>query len=859
MTTPGNNTKPQSPVRQPVLLGLFAGTAVGAGYLLAAAPNVELMTLIIALCGGVLGTRPAIVAGALAAVIYSLGSPFGLPVPLLLAAQAVGLGSAGALGAFGGNRLLVCRFKGQRLMVLMWALLTGLGSTLIYDLLTNLAIIGAFELNAAVVLAGAVPFALVHIGGNMVIFATLMPLLLPRLAGLNRAALVGRSGALLLVFLLGAPVAGRAQEPAVADSMSVPAAAPADTAATGQSRREAVPAEEPADLPADLPKKELSGPAKAFGWQRPLWNPFASTALEWLDWYSNRVPVIDGGVGAPAVVLGEAGTSWNPLFTRDGIPVGTGHVMTDDPWLVPTEGLLVDELGHGPDGWGGSGGLVAMRTEDPDPGKAVSAYRGVKGKHESYFRAIHLLTPKAAWRAAFEFEESLDIEGYNFTEEPDENFAAASEFPFPGHSRVRQSRARLFRELTENDQLVVEYTNGRLTKDSLPVYGAEHLELWDDGLAATMQAGLGEWRLDTSLFWRNRDVKWGDRSSTAVTGVNSRKLETGREGMTLDLYRPSGAAERAIGLQLQGTSWYVDDTLTGDPWLSGFAGTGAGDGQTARATAHSHVVVGGTAARVRLGADWHSRAGVGPEASLSVGATGDRPWWALSGSYGGRAPRSDELLTPLRRDVAGRELVLLPNANLMREETVRLGLILQVRLLGLDLAADGSVSRLRDGITWQALPGETDKGSWRNDLEMESSRLTGTVMREGRFLGWGRLMLEGTWQHSDEKAGRATFLPPERYLRAHLKWENHFFQEDGILQLALFSTLQGEMADPWDVTRSAQLPSRTVHDLLVGFRLVGANLSLGIRNLTGERTRLTSGALSTGQEVDMRLHWAWVY
>ncbi len=67
------------------------------------------------------------------------------------------------------------------------------------------------------------------------------------------------------------------------------------------------------------------------------------------------------------------------------------------------------------------------------------------------------------------------------------------------------------------------------------------------------------------------------------------------------------------------------------------------------------------------------------------------------------------------------------------------------------------------------------------------------------------------------------------------------------------------MADPWDVTRTAQLPSRTVHDLLVGFRLVGAHLSLGFRNLTGELTRLTSGAMSTGQELDMRLHWAWVY
>jgi hypothetical protein len=142
---------------------------------------------------------------------------------------------------------------------------------------------------------------------------------------------------------------------------------------------------------------------------------------------------------------------------------------------------------------------------------------------------------------------------------------------------------------------------------------------------------------------------------------------------------------------------------------------------------------------------------------------------------------------------------------------------------------------------------------------MDAARLTGRLGREGRFLGWGRAMLEGTWQRFDEKMGRAGFLPPTRYLRLHLMWENHFFQEDGILQLALFSTRRSEMADPWDVTRAYRLPQGTVHDLVVGFRLVGANLSLAFRNLTGERIPLTAGALGPGQELDLRLHWEFRY
>ena len=57
------------------------------------------------------------------------------------------------------------------------------------------------------------------------------------------------------------------------------------------------------------------------------------------------------------------------------------------------------------------------------------------------------------------------------------------------------------------------------------------------------------------------------------------------------------------------------------------------------------------------------------------------------------------------------------------------------------------------------------------------------------------------------------------------------------------------------MTGTARLPARTNHDLLVGFRLVGAHLVVGLRNLTDQRQVLTSGALSPGMEMDMRLEW----
>ena len=95
--------------------------------------------------------------------------------------------------------------------------------------------------------------------------------------------------------------------------------------------------------------------------------------------------------------------------------------------------------------------------------------------------------------------------------------------------------------------------------------------------------------------------------------------------------------------------------------------------------------------------------------------------------------------------------------------------------------------QLTDGITWQAVVPAGDQGIWDNSLKLDAAKVTGSVGRQGRFLGWGRIMLEGTWQSFEEKAGTASFLPADKYLRLHLMWENHFFKEDGILQLALFT------------------------------------------------------------------------
>lgn len=369
-------------------------------------------------------------------------------------------------------------------------------------------------------------------------------------------------------------------------------------------------------------------------------------------------------------------------------------------------------------------------------------------------------------------------------------------------------------------------------------------------------------------------MRWGERPNSAGPAEDSRLLEVVREGVRLDLGLAPASPDSAAGrppmtsgtgkvgtsvtrLSMRLENWEVADT--GVDWWPDRTGSLKGRGQAAHLMARSGLHRWGLLLSGGATAGWDSHGGLTPGGFVELGSGQGPDRWQLSLSRSGRAPRSDELLTPLERDVAGRRLHILPEADLGREKAWRLAAEASLRLLGFELAVNGSLRRLQGGITWVADSSDDDSGRWANALKMNSSRVTGSVGRQGRLLGWVRARLEGTWQTFDELEGKAALLPPEQYLRLELMWENHFFKEDGILQIALFSTRRGEMADPWDPTRLERLPEVTFHDLLVGFRLVGADLSLAIRNLTDQQVRLSAGALSQGREMEMRLRWGFYY
>ncbi len=889
MVEPNEAPRPSPSVRQPVLLGLFAGTAVGGGYLLAGVPNVEVMSLVIALAGVVLGPLAGAAAGALAAAIYSLGSPYGPPAPQLLVAQMAGLGAAAPLGWLAAGRKPGAGTT-RPLVAVARAAAGGLAVTVVYDALTNLAIVGMLDLPTRVVLAGALPFFLIHAASNVAIFGALLPVLAPRLALLGRPRVTGRPGGAAAAAGLGAGLALAATLTATPGQAAVAAA---DTAAA----------------------------PPATGWQRPLWEPFTPTFLDWIQRDSPWLGSVDGGVGASSRLTGETGAA--PLVVRDGVPLGTGHILADDPWLVGREGADIAATGLGSDGWGGTAGRLDLTARDVDPLRALSSYRGVKGPHQTYFRGVDLVSARAEWRLRFDFDESLDNEGYNHTTDDDVTFGNLRTDRFTGQGKVRQARTRVERAFADGGNVSVEVGTGRRTRDDLPVLGAGGLEAWNRSAAVRLRWRGDTWDARQVVFWDERDVQWAGRSTSVGLSPEPRLLETGRQGLRLDVWRrepepvaaaaahkvatatpaasagmPAAAPDSAVAaapdsavalappppdtpaaavpdsmltpdaprepagaplLSVSVLDWSLHDDGVGTEWAGAAAGATGGRGTEVRTALGWNADLGRCRAQAQMGALTGGGVAPGPDAELALAPRAGRQAGLLSAKWGGRAPRSEERLTALRWVVTGQELVALPAGDLDREQTLRAALDVAARVAGVDLAGQASARRLRDGITWRADPDDPGRGTWANDLDLTAWRAGLRATTAGRFLGWLRATAEGTWQGYDVSAGNPGPLPPGNWQRLRLDWEQHFFREDGILELSLVTTRRAAAGDPWDLAGTVQLPARTNHDLLVGFRLVGTHLVLGVRNLADQRQRLTAGALSPGRELDLRLDWGFRY
>ncbi|MBD3297371.1 MAG: ECF transporter S component [candidate division Zixibacteria bacterium] len=154
--------------------GGLVAAAFALKYPLVGIPNVEPLTLAFFAVGYAYGIPWGAFVGAAGEALYATINPFGPPIVPVWAAQIVSMMIVGMVGGWIGRLDSRRRWSNKTTVTIIVG--AGIGVTIIFDLLTNLALavsIGPFW----PVMLAAVPFAGIHIASNALLFLTVFPIL----------------------------------------------------------------------------------------------------------------------------------------------------------------------------------------------------------------------------------------------------------------------------------------------------------------------------------------------------------------------------------------------------------------------------------------------------------------------------------------------------------------------------------------------------------------------------------------------------------------------------------------------------------------------------------------------------------
>ncbi len=174
MSHPSSSDEPRQQGVSPALLsavrvGVWSAAVVAVGYLLALIPNVEGVTLTIALAGATLGARSGFAVGLIGETLYSLFNPWGPPGFILLLAQAFSMASIGWMSG-----LIAPIMTSNRIYTRVGWGLFGLLASLWFDLWTTASfplLAGMEGVSMATVLIAGLPFALTKGVVDTILFA----------------------------------------------------------------------------------------------------------------------------------------------------------------------------------------------------------------------------------------------------------------------------------------------------------------------------------------------------------------------------------------------------------------------------------------------------------------------------------------------------------------------------------------------------------------------------------------------------------------------------------------------------------------------------------------------------------------
>jgi hypothetical protein len=161
--------------RQLAWSGVLIALAIVLKLPILSVPNVEFLTFVIFSSGYLLGMIEGMIVGVISMSIYtSIITPYGLPPLPIALAQILSMALTGFAGGIIYRLELLNLFKSFFPYLIMGFI--GLTLTLVYDLLTNLAV--AYVMGQFIpVMIAAIPFVTIHLLSNFVIFLVFTPLL----------------------------------------------------------------------------------------------------------------------------------------------------------------------------------------------------------------------------------------------------------------------------------------------------------------------------------------------------------------------------------------------------------------------------------------------------------------------------------------------------------------------------------------------------------------------------------------------------------------------------------------------------------------------------------------------------------
>jgi uncharacterized membrane protein len=176
-------------VRRIAVSGGLVAAAFAIKYPLIGVPNVEPFTLAFFSVGYTFGPLWGLFVGVVGEAIYATINPYGASIFPVWIAQIAGMGCAGLIGGWVGK--MKDRLDWDRRRSLLIAIAAGVAATLIFDVLTNLALAATIGPFWPVLIAG-VPFAAVHLASNALLFAAIFPILRRWILG-SASSVVGPS------------------------------------------------------------------------------------------------------------------------------------------------------------------------------------------------------------------------------------------------------------------------------------------------------------------------------------------------------------------------------------------------------------------------------------------------------------------------------------------------------------------------------------------------------------------------------------------------------------------------------------------------------------------------------------------